>query len=53
MISVISALEGTGIVLPKITEICHLLPLYSQGFGWVSVALVALIVSLVLNKIKK
>ena len=50
VVSVISAFETAGLPLPVVTDLCHLLPLYAQGFGWVSVAFVTLIVSLVIKK---
>lgn len=50
VVSVISAFETAGLPLPVITDLCHLLPLYAQGFGWVGVASVALIVSLLIKK---
>jgi LIVCS family branched-chain amino acid:cation transporter len=50
VVSVISAFETAGLPLPVVTDLCHLLPLYVQGFGWVSVAFVTLIVSLVIKK---
>ena len=50
VVSVISAFETAGLPLPVVTDLCHLLPLYTQGFGWVSVAFVTLIVSLLIKK---
>ena len=50
VVSVIRAFETARLPLPAVTDLCHLLPLYTQGFGWVSVASVALVVSLVINK---
>ncbi len=50
VVSVISAFETAGLPLPMATNLCHLLPLYSQGFGWVSVAAVTLMISLLIKK---
>ncbi|MBQ7816535.1 MAG: branched-chain amino acid transport system II carrier protein, partial [Oscillospiraceae bacterium] len=52
-VSVVYALEGI-IPLGFISDICSKLPLYSLGYGWISVTAAALIVSFVLGKtIKK
>ena len=51
-ISVIYALEGI-IPLGPLSAICSKLPLYSQGFGWLCVTVVAFVISLVLGKSKK
>ena len=50
VVSVIRAFETARLPLPAVTDLCHLLPLYTQGFGWVSVASVALVVSLLIKK---
>ena len=47
-VSVIYALDTTGIPLGFLSDLCRLLPLYHQGFCWVSVAVVSLLVSLIL-----
>lgn len=52
-ISVISALETAGISLGFLTDFCHLLPLYASGFGWVSVAVAALCMSVLMNPLYK
>jgi branched-subunit amino acid permease len=52
VISVVYALEGI-VPLGPISTICSKLPLYSLGFGWLSVTVVAFIVALVLGKGKK
>ena len=52
VISVVYALEGI-VPLGPISAICSKLPLYSLGFGWLSVTVVAFIVALVLGKGKK
>ena len=48
-ISVISAFETAGISLGMLSSACHLLPLYSAGFGWVSAAVSGLLVGLILH----
>jgi len=52
VISVIYALEGI-VPLGAISTVCSKLPFYAQGFGWLSVTLVAFVISLVLGKAKK
>ena len=52
VISVIYALEGI-VPLGAISALCSKLPLYTQGFGWLSVTVSAFIISLVLGKVKK
>ena len=52
VISVIYALEGI-VPLGAISTICSKLPLYSIGFGWLGVTIVAFIVSLVLGAVSK
>ncbi len=52
-ISVISALETAGISLGLLTDFCHLLPLYSSGFGWVSVAVLTLCISVLMHQLYK
>ena len=44
-ISVLYALEGAGLPLGIVGEICRKLPLYDLGFSWVPVAAAALIIS--------
>lgn len=51
VISLIYAIDGIGISLGFISEICHSLPLYDLGFGWISITIVMLIVSVVFNAI--
>lgn len=53
VVSVFSALDGLKVPMGPINSICKALPLYDLSFGWVSVTLVMLALSLVLNKIKK
>ena len=51
-VSVVYALENAQIPLGVLANLANHLPLHSQGFGWVSVALVMLLISLVLGKKK-
>lgn len=51
IISVLYALENAGIVF-SIHSICHLLPLYSLGLGWVIIAILSVLVSIILHKSK-
>ena len=52
VVSVLSAIDGLGVNMGLISTACHALPLNSLGFGWVSVTLVMLAVSLVADKMK-
>lgn len=53
VISVIAAIDGLGVNMGPISSFCNALPLNSLGFGWVSVTVVMLAVSLVMDKVKK
>lgn len=50
MISVIYAFENIGLKLPFITNLCHTLPLYSLGLGWVVIAIVSIACSFILDR---
>lgn len=50
-VSVIYALDLTGLPLGFLADLCSSLPLYGMGFCWVSVAAAALVVSLVLGSV--
>lgn len=52
VISVLHALDTAGLSLPFLTSACRWLPLYDLGFGWISVAVVMLIISVAGQKIK-
>jgi len=52
VISVIYALEGF-VPLGVLSTMCSKLPLYTHGFGWLSVTVVAFIVAFALGKVKK
>ncbi|MBP1553201.1 MAG: branched-chain amino acid transport system II carrier protein [Oscillospiraceae bacterium] len=52
VISVIYALEGI-VPLGVISTVCSKLPLYENGFGWLSVTIIAFAVAFVLGKVKK
>lgn len=52
-VSVIYALDAAGLPLGVLGDLCHKLPLYSMGFCWVSVTVVMLVVSLIVNKVMK
>lgn len=52
-VSVIYALDKTGLPLGILSEFCHSLPLYKAGFCWVSVAAVMLVLSYVVNFVMK
>ena len=46
VISIIYAFENIGLKLPLLTNLCHYLPLYSLGLGWVIIALISMGISL-------
>lgn len=52
-VSVVYALESAGVPLGIVSKVFHLLPLYGPGFGWVSVAVLMTVVSLILNTLRK
>lgn len=52
-VSVIYALDTARVPLGFLGNICRRLPLYSMGFCWVSVAVAAMLASLVLNCIPR
>ena len=49
VVSVIYALDAAGLKLPLLGDLCRKLPLYDAGFCWVSIAAVAIFVSIILN----
>ena len=53
VVSVVYALEQIGVRLGLITFMIEKLPLYAGGFGWVPVACVMLVLSVILGKITK
>jgi len=53
VISVLAAVDGLGVNMGFISTFCHALPMNSLGFGWVSVTVTMLIISVVLDKIKR
>ena len=52
-VSVVYALESAGVPLGFLGKVFGMLPLYGPGFGWVSVAVSMMVVSLVLNALTK
>lgn len=53
VISVIHCLEGYGLSLGIISSLLNQLPLYDMGFGWIWIAAVAIVVSVILGDRKK
>ena len=53
VISVLAAIDGLGVNMGIISRFCHSLPMNDLGFGWTSITAVMLVISLVMNKIKK
>ena len=51
VISVIFALDKIGVSFGPLSTLCHSLPLYSLGFGWVIVAVTMVLISYVVNAI--
>lgn len=52
-VSIVYSLKNTGLSLGPVGNVFSALPMYSEGFGWVSVAVVMLILSVILNMIFK
>ena len=52
-VSVIYALETAGIPLGFFSDLLHKLPLYSMGFCWVCIAVIAILVSILINLIPR
>ena len=52
-ISVIYSLDQLKVPLGALSKVCHALPLYSFGMGWVLVAVVAFAFSMVMYSLKK
>ena len=52
VVSVISAVDGAGLSLGFVSSAVNSLPFSSLGFGWVTVTVVMLVISLVLGSIK-
>ena len=50
IVSVIYALESIHVTLPFVTSLCHYLPLYSLGLGWVVVSILAIAVSFLFDR---
>ena len=53
VISVLCAVDGLGVNMGVLSTLCRSLPLYSLSFGWVSVTVSMLAISLIMGKIKK
>lgn len=52
-VSVIYAMDAAGIPLEFLSDLCQMLPLYAQGFCWISVAVVMWGISLLINFFRK
>ncbi|MBQ5782354.1 MAG: branched-chain amino acid transport system II carrier protein [Oscillospiraceae bacterium] len=52
-VSVISAVDGAGVSMSFLGTLCKALPFSSFGFGWVSVAVVMLVISIVMGAVSK
>ena len=50
VVSVVYALEQLKVPLEVVSDMFHLLPFYSYGMGWVTVAVAAVLVSLLVQK---
>lgn len=53
VISVIKAIENAGLSLGYVGKVFHVLPLYSLGLGWVTVAIVCIIITMIIWSLKK
>ena len=52
-VSVLYALDKAGLPLGLLGKLCQALPLYAMGFCWVSVAVAMLLVSLLVQRLRK
>lgn len=52
VVSVLNAIENTGVSLGMISQVLHHLPLYSYSLGWISVAIVCMVISIVLEALQ-
>ena len=53
VVSVLYALDAAKVPLGFLKDFCNMLPLFSSGFGWVSVAAVMFLVSLAVNRFSR
>ncbi len=53
IISIIYVLEKVGVTFGFLNRLCHLLPFYSLGLGWVVVAAAVIAISCVISALKK
>ena len=52
VVSVIYAVEQLGVPLGFVTRVCRMLPFYGYGMGWVTVALAAAVLAVVVYAVK-
>ena len=53
IISVFLALDGIKIPMGPITTLCKALPLYELSFGWVTITAIMIVISVIMNKVKR
>lgn len=53
VVSVLFALEGIKVRIPGVSAVLHMMPFYKLGFGWVTVAVCMVLLSVVLNLFTK
>lgn len=53
VISVVKAVENAGLPLGYVGKVFHVLPLYSLGLGWVTIAVVCVMVTMIIWGLKK
>lgn len=53
VISIVYALDGLGVPLGFLKDLCLKLPFYSYGMGWVTVALFVMAVSIIVSYVKE
>lgn len=53
VMSVLFALRGLKISVPVVSPLLNMIPLYKFGFGWVTIAVVMILLSVILNLFRK
>lgn len=53
VVSVLSAIENAGTSLGAVSDILHYLPLYTYNLGWISIAIVCIVISVVWNAMQE
>lgn len=52
VVSIIFVLDEQGVSMGILSSICHKMPFYSLGFGWITVSVVMIVLSYIIKSIK-